>query len=164
MILYTVKKSRLGYLLLAATQKGICSVRLGDTKRKLEAELKKEFPAAQLKQKDPRLRKWLRDLTGYLAGDRPWPWLPYDVRATVFQKRVWDWLRTVPSGKTYLYSAAAKALGRPTAARAVARACAANPVALVIPCHRIVPKSGGAGGYRWDSARKRQLLKLEKAS
>ncbi len=103
-------------------------------------------------------------MTDYLTGHKPWPLLPYDVQATTFQKRVWDWLRAIPSGMTYSYSEAAKAIGRPKAARALARACATNPVALVIPCHRIVPKAGGAGGYRWDSNRKRQLLKLERVN
>jgi len=98
-----------------------------------------------------------------LAGHKPWPLLPYDVQATAFQRRVWDWLRAIPSGTTYSYSEAAKAIGAPNAARAIARACATNPVALVIPCHRIIPKGGGAGGYRWGLDRKRQLLKLERA-
>ncbi len=105
----------------------------------------------------------MQALIDYLAGSKPWPHLPYDVQATAFQKRVWDWLCSIPSGATYNYSEAAKAIGQPKAARAVARACATNPVALVIPCHRIVPKSGGVGGYRWDPNRKRQLLKLENA-
>jgi AraC family transcriptional regulator of adaptative response/methylated-DNA-[protein]-cysteine methyltransferase len=146
---------------LAATEKGVCAVRLGNDKKELVRELQKEFEAAELTENDKYLRQWIRALIDYLAGEKPWPLLPYDVRATVFQRRVWDWLRTIPSGKTYNYSEAAKAMGQPAATRAVARACAANPVALVIPCHRIVPKSGGVGGYRWNSARKRQLLKLE---
>lgn len=162
LISYTITDLPLGYLLLAATEKGVCAVRFGNDKRKLERELKREFNAAQLIQNDQHLRKWVQSLVDYLAGHKPWPLLPYDVQATAFQRRVWDWLRTIPSGTTYNYSEAAKAIGEPTAVRAVARACAANPVALVIPCHRIVPKSGGVGGYRWNSNRKRQLLKLEK--
>lgn len=156
-----ITHSPLGYLLLAATEKGICAVRLGDDKKKLEGELKREFQAAQLMSDNKDTRRWIQPLVDYLAGHRPWPLLPYDVRASAFQKRVWKWLRTIPSGETYSYSEAAKALGRPRAARAVARACATNPVALVIPCHRIVPKSGGVGGYRWGPKRKQKLLRLE---
>ena len=161
-IIYTVAYSPLGYLLLAATEKGICSVRLGNNKRTLERELEEEFKDAQLREKDKHLQQWVQALINYLSGHKPWPVLPLDVQATAFQRRVWDWLRTIPSGTTYIYSEAAKAIGQPTAARAVARACATNPVALVIPCHRIIPKSGGVGGYRWRPNRKRQLLKLER--
>src|SRR6185295_17157902 len=134
----TVIDSPLGELLVAANEKGICSVRLGNNKKQLERELKKEFAAAQFRENDKYLRQWVQALTDYLAGNKPWPLLPFDVQATAFQRRVWDWLRTIPSGKTYNYVEAAKAIGQPTAARAVARACATNPIALVIPCHRIV--------------------------
>lgn len=158
---YTVTDSPLGYLLLAATAKGICTVRLGNDKKKLEHELKQEFEAARFVSNHPYLRKWAQSLIDYLAGRKPWPLLPFDVQATAFQKRVWEWLRTIPAGVTFSYSEAAKAIGQPTAVRAVARACAANPVALVIPCHRITPKSGGVGGYRWNCGRKRKLLELE---
>lgn len=160
-IYYTITDSPMGFLLLAATSKGICSVRLDDKKNKLLEEFKKEFSKAELKENSAPLKKWIQALVDYLAGNKPWPVLPYDVRATAFQRRVWEWLRTIPSGTTYNYSEAAKAIGRPSAVRAVARACAANPVALVIPCHRILPKAGGAGGYRWKPERKEKLLKLE---
>lgn len=163
-IVYTITDSPLGYLLLAATEKGICSIRFGNNKQTLERELKKEFTAAYLLPNDNCARQWIQALIDYLAGHKPWPLLPYDVRATAFQRRVWNWLRTIPAGSTYNYSEVAKAIGQPAAARAVARACASNPVALVIPCHRIVPKSGGVGGYRWSPSRKRKLLKLERAT
>ncbi len=162
-IAYHIVRSPLGYLLLAATRKGICAVRLGNDKKKFENELKKEFEAAELRENDKNLRQWIQALINYLAGHKPWPLLPYDVQATAFQRQVWDWLRTIPPGTTYSYSEAAKAIGQPTAARAVARACATNPVALVIPCHRIVPQSGDVGGYRWNPNRKQKLLKLERA-
>ncbi len=164
MTAYAITDSPLGYLLVAATAKGICAVRLGNVKRKLEQELKKEFESPARVQHDKSLQKWNQALVHYLAGEKPWPLLPYDVQATVFQRRVWKWLRTIPAGKNYSYSEAAKAIGQPAAARAVARACATNPAALVIPCHRIVPKSGGVGGYRWNSSRKRKLLALERQS
>ncbi len=160
-ILYVITQSPLGYLLVAATDQGICCVRLGEKKKKLERELKKEFQGAKFLPKSVSLQRWVQALVDYLKGHRPWPLLPYDIQATAFQKKVWDWLRTIPSGKTYHYSEAAKALGNPSAARAVARACATNPIAIVIPCHRIVPKSGGVGGYRWNPDRKKRLLNLE---
>ncbi len=162
-ISYTIVNSPLDYLLLAATEKGICSVKLGNDKRELEQEFQKEFRSAQLIENDKYLKKWTQILINYLSGRKPWPILPYDVQATAFQRRVWETLRAIPSGKTYHYSELAKAIGQPTAARAVARACATNPVALVIPCHRIVPKSGGIGGYRWHHDRKQKLLAREKA-
>ncbi len=161
MTAYTLIQSSLGYLIVTATKKGISSVRFGEDPKKLENALKKEFGAEELKRDDPSLQKWARALIHYLEGHKPWPKLPYDIPATSFQKRVWNWLRAIPSGKTYHYSEAAKAIGNLKAARAVARACASNPAALVIPCHRIVPKSGGVGGYRWHASRKEKLLKLE---
>lgn len=163
MITYTIHDSPIGHLLLAATQKGICAVRLGDDRKKLEREFKKAHESAQAVQNGHDLGRSINPLVDYLSGRRPWPLLPVDIQGTPFQRRVWRWLRTVPSGTTYSYSEAAKAVGQPAAARAVARACTTNPAALVIPCHRIVPKSGGVGGYRWNPARKRQLLKLEKS-
>jgi len=161
---YAITNSPLGYLLVAATSKGICAVRLGSNKRKLEQQFIKEFKTAQCGQHDKYLQKWNQTLINYVEGEKPWPVLPYDVRATAFQRRVWEWLRKIPAGKTYSYSEAAKAIGQPAATRAVARACATNPVALVIPCHRIVPRTGGVGGYRWNPARKRKLLMLEAVS
>ncbi len=157
----TITDSPFGYVLIAATTKGICTVRFGNHPGRLARELKQECKAAEVIQRDDQRRPWRQALIDYLAGHTPWPLLPYDVRATAFQRRVWDWLRTIPSGTTYHYAQAARAIGRPTAVRAVARACAANPVALVIPCHRLVPKSGGVGGYRWHPDRKQQLLTLE---
>jgi len=161
MLTYTIADSPMGPLLLAGTRKGICIARFGNDKRRLERDFRKETESVRRLRNSHPLRKWTKVLTGYLVGLKPWPLLPYDVRATAFQRRVWKWMRAVPSGKTYSYSETAKAIKQPAAARAVARACATNPVALVIPCHRIVPKSGGVGGYRWDSDRKRQLLELE---
>jgi len=101
-------------------------------------------------------------LISYLSGSKPWPKLPYDVMATAFQRKVWEHLRTIPEGQTMYYSKIAFAVGQPRATRTVARACATNPVALVVPCHRVVPKTGDVGGYRWGSERKKELLAMEK--
>lgn len=162
LIQYTVVNSSLGALILGATENGLCLVRLGEDKNKLERELLSEFPKAEIIQADKNLQAWAEALVNYLDGSAPWPLLPYDLRATAFQRKVWEWLRTIPSGETYNYADVAEAIGAPKAARAVARACASNPVALIIPCHRIVPKSGGVGGYRWNPKRKEKLLALEK--
>ena len=107
------------------------------------------------------LSEWTQTLIDYLSGNTPWPKLPYDVQATAFQRKVWEHLRTIPEGQSMYYSEIAAAIGRPKATRAVARAVATNPVALVIPCHRVVPKTGGVGGYRWGPNRKAKLLAIE---
>jgi AraC family transcriptional regulator of adaptative response/methylated-DNA-[protein]-cysteine methyltransferase len=159
---YTVVKTALGQLLIAATEKGLCKVSLGDDADALREELEREFHAADLVEADAHLREWTQSLIDYLAGRAPWPNLPYDLQATAFQRQVWEWLRSIPAGTTYHYDEVAKAIGKPKAARAVARACASNPVALVIPCHRILPKSGGVGGFRWKPERKKELLEIER--
>lgn len=162
MISYSVMRCPLGLILLAATQKGICAVRIGDTKKTLIDELKNEFKDAEIKEAGPELSEWSERLIHYLSGGAPWPKLPYDVKATAFQRNVWDHLRAIPEGQTAYYSEIATAIGQPQAVRAVARACASNPAAIVIPCHRAVPKSGGVGGYRWGTERKKKLLEVEK--
>ena len=162
MISYSVMRCPLGLILLAATPKGICAVRIGDTKKRLIDELRNEFKDAEIKEADSELSRWSERLIHYLSGSAPWPKLPYDVKATAFQRNVWDHLRTIPEGRTAHYGEIAAAIGRPQAVRAVARACATNPAAIVIPCHRVVPKSGGVGGYRWGVERKKKLLEVEK--
>ncbi|MCP4372514.1 MAG: methylated-DNA--[protein]-cysteine S-methyltransferase [Deltaproteobacteria bacterium] len=161
-IYYSVVKCPLGLLLLAVTKKGICSVRIGNSQKDLIDELKNEFKNANINETNRKLSKWPQMLINYLSGSTPWPKLPYDVKATAFQRKVWDHLRTIPEGKTMHYSEIASAIGQPKATRAVARACATNPVAIVIPCHRVIPKTGGVGGYRWGIERKTKLLDLEK--
>jgi len=161
-IYYSVVKCPLGLLLLAATKKGVCAVRIGDSQRDLVDELKNEFKNAEINETDSELSEWPQMLINYLAGSTPWPKLPYDVKATAFQRKIWGHLRTIPEGQTMHYSEIASAIGQPNAARAVARACATNPVAIVIPCHRVVPKTGGVGGYRWGPERKMKLLAMEK--
>jgi AraC family transcriptional regulator of adaptative response/methylated-DNA-[protein]-cysteine methyltransferase len=134
---------------------------LGRSVRELEDLLRRELPAAERVRDESVLRPWVEALLGYLVGDLPLPDLPLDVRATAFQRRVWQALRAIPRGETLSYSEIARRIRNPRAVRAVAGACAANPVALVVPCHRGVRKNGSDGGYRWGTERKRALLDLE---
>ena len=163
-IIYTVTPCTLGWLLVAATEKGICTVRLGDSPNELETVLLKEFPAARIQQDEIEFGQWVSEIVDYLKGDQPHLNLPLDIRATAFQRQVWQALQDIPYGKTRTYSEIATTLGRPGATRAVANACADNPAALVIPCHRVVRKDGNLGGYRWGIERKRKLLEQEAQS
>jgi AraC family transcriptional regulator, regulatory protein of adaptative response / methylated-DNA-[protein]-cysteine methyltransferase len=151
----------LGRLLVAATAEGVCAVKIGDSDRALSAELAREFPNAVISPDTPPRAAWVRSVVARLEGRATSSDVPLDVRGTAFQWRVWQALRRIPAGETRSYADIATAIGRPTAARAVARACASNPVALLIPCHRVTPKVGGTGGYRWGARRKKRLLKLE---
>ena len=160
---YTVVPSPLGRLLVAATERGVSAVCLGDAEEKLEAALRAEYPAAEVRRDDGSLRPWVAGVLERIAGQEPAAALPVDVRATAFQRRVWEELQAIPRGETRSYGEIARRIGQPSAARAVARACATNPVALVIPCHRVVAGSGGVGGYRWGVERKRRLLEREAA-
>lgn len=162
-IAYSLADSPMGRLLVAATKRGISMVSLGDDDSTLVHALHAEFPAATITRDDDTLGEWVQAVVAYLNGWQPHLELPLDVRATAFQQRVWEELRRIPYGQTRTYGQVARALGQPTAARAVARACATNPAALVIPCHRVVRSDGGLGGYRWDIQRKRALLDLEGA-
>jgi AraC family transcriptional regulator of adaptative response/methylated-DNA-[protein]-cysteine methyltransferase len=161
-ISYALADSALGRLLVAATERGVCFVSLGDADASLEQALAREYPAADIQRDDARLGAWLGAIARHLGGDPAQLDLPLDVRATTFQWRVWQVLRAIPYGDTRSYSQVAEALGEPNAARAVARACATNPVALVIPCHRVVRAGGEMGGYRWGEGRKQALLARER--
>lgn len=161
-IRYTLAGCPLGRLLLAGTDRGVSAMYLGDAEQDLEAELKREFPQATLLRDDDTLANWAEQVRLYLEGEQPHLNLPLDVQATAFQWRVWQQLRKIPRGQTRTYREVAEELGQPTAARAVARACATNPVSVVIPCHRVVRGDGGLGGYRWGLARKKKLLEKEK--
>ncbi|WP_221089346.1 bifunctional transcriptional activator/DNA repair enzyme AdaA [Deinococcus aquaedulcis] len=159
---YAVVTGPLGPMLVAATARGLCAVRFGEPSA-LQAELRAEYPHATLTEDPATLAPYTEGLQAFLAG-RPLPAYPTDLPGTAFQQRVWAALRQIPPGETRTYAQLAALIGQPGAVRAVARACAANPVALVVPCHRIVPKAGtGSGGYRWGAARKAQLLALEGA-
>ncbi len=159
---YTIVDSSLGRLLVAATERGICGISLGESDDPLKAALEREYPAAEIRRDMTGLDRWITPLLTYLSGQQPRLDLPVDVRATAFQRQVWEALRAIPYGSTLSYGRIARAVGHPTAARAVARACATNPAALVIPCHRVVREDGGLGGYRWGVKRKQLLLDLEK--
>jgi AraC family transcriptional regulator of adaptative response/methylated-DNA-[protein]-cysteine methyltransferase len=161
-IRYTLAESPLGRLLVAATPRGLCAVSLGDRDAALEAALAAEYPAAARVRDDAGLRPWLEPLLDYLAGAQPALDLPLDLQASAFESQVWQALRAIPYGQTQSYGEIARRLGRPTAARAVAQACAHNPVALVIPCHRVVRGDGRIGGYRWGLERKQALLAQER--
>jgi AraC family transcriptional regulator of adaptative response/methylated-DNA-[protein]-cysteine methyltransferase len=158
---YTIADTPLGRLLVAATARGVCFVSLAEADATLEAALTHEYPAATIARDDARLGQWIDAIVRHLSGEQPRLDLPLDVQATAFQWRVWEALKTIPYGDTRSYSQVAAALGDRNAARAVARACATNPVALVIPCHRVVREGGGMGGYRWGTDRKRALLEAE---
>jgi AraC family transcriptional regulator, regulatory protein of adaptative response / methylated-DNA-[protein]-cysteine methyltransferase len=162
-IRYAVEASPLGFVLVAATAHGVCKIALGGSNRALVRDLVREFPRATIEPDPHGVGKWTRAVLAHLNGRRPHLDLPLDVLATAFQRMVWDALRAIPRGETRTYSEVARAIGRPQAVRAVAHACAANPVALAVPCHRVVPKAGGTGQYRWGAGRKKALLALEKS-
>jgi AraC family transcriptional regulator of adaptative response/methylated-DNA-[protein]-cysteine methyltransferase len=158
---YTITQSPIGRLLVAATERGVCAVRMGDNDAQLEATLREEYHTADLKRDDDVLGEWVEAILAHLSGKQPHLDLPIDVRATAFQWRVWEALRAIPYGSTRSYLQVATAIGQPSAVRAVARACATNPVALVVPCHRVVKEDGSLGGYRWGIGRKQTLLDNE---
>jgi AraC family transcriptional regulator of adaptative response/methylated-DNA-[protein]-cysteine methyltransferase len=160
-IRYTLTDCPLGRLLLAGTAKGVCALYLGDTDGALEKALAEEFPQARREREDQELKAWVDPIVDHLRGQLPRLDLPLDVQATAFQWRVWEELRKIPRGQTRTYKQIAESLGSATGARAVARACATNPVSVVIPCHRVVRGDGGLGGYRWGLERKRALLDAE---
>jgi len=160
-IRYTIVDSVLGRLLVAGTDKGICSVAMSGSDRALERTLAEEYPAAAISRDDDALTSWAQRVADLTAGRAPRGDLPIDVQATAFQWQVWNALQQIPAGQTRTYAEIAKAIGRPRAVRAVGHACATNRVAVVIPCHRVVPSAGGVGNYRWGSERKKKLLERE---
>jgi AraC family transcriptional regulator of adaptative response/methylated-DNA-[protein]-cysteine methyltransferase len=158
---FTTLRCELGWLLVARTARGVCNLRFGDAPEELEAGLRAEFPFAEVVGSEERLASCVAALRRYLAGRSRGLDLPLDVRGSQFQRRVWDAIRAIPYGETRSYADLARAIGRPRAFRAVAGACGANPVALGIPCHRVVGSGGALGGYRYGRERKGALLGLE---
>ncbi|MBM3492372.1 MAG: bifunctional DNA-binding transcriptional regulator/O6-methylguanine-DNA methyltransferase Ada [Alphaproteobacteria bacterium] len=161
---YALADSAFGRVLVAASQRGVAFLGLGEDDAKLLTELRRDLPRADLSEDRAVLGQWLTAVLDYLGGATPHLSLPLDVRATAFQRRVWDELRRIPAGETRTYTQLATAVaGNPKARRAVARACATNPVSLAIPCHRVLREDGGLGGYRWGLERKRRLIQQEAA-
>jgi AraC family transcriptional regulator of adaptative response/methylated-DNA-[protein]-cysteine methyltransferase len=160
-IRYACADSPLGRMLIAATDKGVCSIQFAGSDGELIEGLKREFPFAVRKPDEGGLRAWVGALLSKMTGRELNSALPLDIRATAFQRRVWTYLQSIPFGATRSYSQVAKGIGQPTASRAVARACATNPVAVAIPCHRVVREDGNISGYRWGADRKKALLEME---
>lgn len=164
-ISYVILATALGKILIAATDRGLCGLQLGDQESELREALAVEYPAAELLETSApypeALRVWHEAICGFVAGGKLKTGLPLDIRATAFQATVWQYLIRIPEGETQAYSEVAEGIGRPQATRAVARACAANPVALAIPCHRVIRNNGELGGYRWGIERKRLILANE---
>jgi len=161
---YTIASSPLGRLLVGATERGISALYLGEADSRLEVELRKEYPRARIRRDSHAsawLEVWVEKILAHLRGSEPHLDLPTDVQATAFQRRVWEELRKIPYGATRTYTDVARLIGKPSAVRAVARACATNPVSVVVPCHRVVRQDGTLAGYRWGLSRKRALLEHE---
>jgi AraC family transcriptional regulator of adaptative response/methylated-DNA-[protein]-cysteine methyltransferase len=165
-ITYAVAETTLGLMVVGATDRGICFVRFGDSADALANELRREYPSAAVDEmRSPHhadFETWIAALRRHLAGRQPHVDLPLDVRATAFQLVVWTYLQSIPYGEVRSYAEVAAAIGKPKAARAVARACAANEVAVLIPCHRVIRGTGELGGYRWGLGRKRTLIDRER--
>jgi AraC family transcriptional regulator of adaptative response/methylated-DNA-[protein]-cysteine methyltransferase len=161
-IRYCSFSSPLGEILIAATEKGICSVKLGSDSASLLRLLEHEFKEAELSEDAGGLKAEKQKILEFLEGDQHLARVPVDIRGTVFQRKVWDQLRRIPAGETRTYKQIARAIGAPDAVRAVGSACGANPVALLVPCHRAVRTDGGLGGYAWGLSRKKKLLEAEK--
>ena len=161
-IRYAVANTSIGRVLVAATERGICSVRIGTSEKTMAKELGREFPAAAIARDREGLAAWLDRLARHLEGRAPQLDLPIDIKATAFQWRVYEALRSIPYGETRTYGEVARSIGAPRAARAVGHACATNPVGIVIPCHRVVREGGALGGYAWGLGIKKQLLESER--
>jgi len=161
-IRFAIGQCSLGAILVAATAKGICAILMGDDPDQLARDLQDRFPAAELEGADAAFDDTVAKVVGLVEAPRIGLSLPLDVRGTAFQQRVWEALRQIPSGETVSYSELAERIGLASGARAIAGACAANPVAVAIPCHRVVRNDGALSGYRWGVERKRALLEREK--
>ena len=162
-IKYTIARSSLGEVLVAMTERGVSAVYLGDSDARLANELRREYPRAEISAERGAFSEWVEEVLARVEGSAPRRELPLDLQATAFQRRVWQELQTIPRGSTRTYSQVARAVGQGSAVRAVARACATNPVSIVVPCHRVVRADGNLAGYRWGLKRKENLLQREQA-
>jgi AraC family transcriptional regulator of adaptative response/methylated-DNA-[protein]-cysteine methyltransferase len=161
-ITYTIVASPFGKLLVGATERGVCAVALGDSDDALVRALREDFPRALVARGDDAHRDWVEEIVGHIGGGNLGLDVPLDVHGTAFQQQVWTLLRKIPPGRTQSYAEIATLLGKPRATRAVARACATNRIAVIIPCHRVVRSDGALGGYRWGVDRKERLLDHER--
>src|SRR5712671_5756020 len=161
-IAYCCFPTPLGTVLVAATSRGVCSLKLGDDPAKLRRLLGEEFSEAERVDQPAALKPFREKILSFLAGDQSLLSVPVDIRGTVFQRKVWEQLRRIPAGETRTYQEIARAIGAPDAVRAVGSACGANPVALLVPCHRAIRTDGGLGGYAWGLPVKKRLLEIEK--
>jgi AraC family transcriptional regulator, regulatory protein of adaptative response / methylated-DNA-[protein]-cysteine methyltransferase len=162
-IQFAIGEASLGAVLVAATEKGVCAIMLGDDPDVLARELQDRFPRAELVGGDAEFERMVAQVVGLVEAPGQGLDLPLDIRGTAFQERVWQALRAIPPGRTATYAEIARAVGQPKAVRAVAQACAANPLAIAIPCHRVVRSDGDLSGYRWGVERKRELIAREAA-
>jgi AraC family transcriptional regulator of adaptative response/methylated-DNA-[protein]-cysteine methyltransferase len=160
-IRFAVGKCTLGSILVAASERGVCAILMGDDSDELLLDLRQRFPRASLTGGDAKFKKFVTKVVRFVDAPRIGLDLPLDIRGTAFQQRVWKALRKIPVGKTVSYTELAKRIGAPKAMRAVASACAANAIAVAIPCHRVVRNDGGLSGYRWGVERKRALIERE---
>jgi len=163
-ITHAIGQSSLGQVLVASTERGICAIFLDDDPAVLEAELRARFPRARLEPADPGFSETVAEVVAFVDSPRESLGLPLDIQGTAFQRRVWEVLQSIPPGVTLSYSEVAARLGAPSAVRAVAGACAANKLAVAVPCHRVVGRDGALTGYRWGVGRKRALLQREAAA
>jgi len=160
-VVYAIAESPLGRVLVGHTERGVCTVALGESDTELERRLRADFPKADIERASAATHEWVQAVLDRIRHPEHDSRVPLDVNGTAFQWRVWKALQDIPAGTSRSYREVARAIGKPTAARAVARACATNPVAVVIPCHRVVREDGGLGGYRWGIDRKLELLNRE---
>jgi AraC family transcriptional regulator of adaptative response/methylated-DNA-[protein]-cysteine methyltransferase len=163
-IRYGLARTYLGWVIVAATVRGVCAIDIGDSRKALVERLRARFPRAELRKGDREFAGWVARVEALVESPGRGIDVPLDIRGTAFQRKVWESLRAIPPGKTASYGEVARRIGRPEAARAVARACASNDLAVAIPCHRVVRKDGDPGGYRWGADRKRALLEREKTN
>jgi AraC family transcriptional regulator of adaptative response/methylated-DNA-[protein]-cysteine methyltransferase len=160
-ITYGLAQCYLGWVIVAATDRGICAIEFGDDPDTLPEQVQARFPNAQLNKADTGFKTILRDVVDFIESPKDTFRVPLDIRGTAFQQQVWEILRQIRPGETMSYTAVAERMGKPNAVRAVASACASNKLAVVIPCHRVVSKTGKTGGYRWGPERKKRLLESE---